>query len=136
MSVWGIGAFYDFDVSEKFISQGCACIGWNKADAPSLYQMLTSVKIGDIIYLKSFLPKKKQLIIKAVGIVIDNRIDGNIFETGNGIRVKWKALDTPIKVDITEKIYKNNVFNNTLYEEYNPEILEKVISEIFVTKSN
>ena len=125
MSVWGIGAFYDFDVSEKFISQGCACIGWNKADAPSLYQMLTSVKIGDIIYLKSFLP-----------IVIDNRIDGNIFETGNGIRVKWKALDTPIKVDITEKIYRNNVFNNTLYEEYNPEILEKVISEIFVTKSN
>ena len=76
------------------------------------------------------------MIIKAVGIVIDNRIDGNIFETGNGIRVKWKALDTPIKVDITEKIYKNNVFNNTLYEEYNPEILEKVISEIFVTKSN
>lgn len=134
MSVWGIGAFYESDVSEKFISQGCACIGWNKADAPSLYQMLTSVKIGDIIYLKSFSPRKKQLLIKAIGIVVNNKLDSEMFEAGNGIQVKWKELDAPIKVDITAQIYKNNVFNNTLYEEYNPEILEKVISEFFISK--
>lgn len=62
---------------------------------------------------------------------MDNKIDGETFETGNGIRVKWKALNNPIVIDITKKVYKNNVFNNTLYEEYNPEILEEVISAIF-----
>lgn len=59
MAVWGMGAFYDSDVSKQFVSQGCACIGWDKADAPALYQMLMSVKIGDIMYLKSVLPRKK-----------------------------------------------------------------------------
>ena len=128
MSVWGIGAYYDKDLSEEFILRNCACIGWSKGEAPALYKMFTSVKIGDIIYIKAFLPKKRQLLIKSVGIVTENAIRNISSELGMGLSVKWKRLNDPVEINITEQIYKNNVFNNTLYEEYNVSIIQTIIS--------
>lgn len=134
MSVWGIGAFYKGskpeDKTEEFLNNEKAYIGWNKAEAPALFRMLDSVKVGDIIYIKSFSLKSRKLNIKAIGIVTDtNKYKSKDF--GTGICIKWKKDFKPITVYITDKIYKNNVFNNSLYEEFNDSIINLIIDNFF-----
>ena len=130
MAVWGIGAYYKCsspkDKTKYFLKDGCAYIGWNEPDAPALYRMFDSIKAGDLIYIKSFAPKTKQLLIKAVGIVKDTKKEASD-SLGTGISVRWKQCFTPITVNVTPQIYRNNVFNNTLYEEFNDNIIKDVI---------
>ena len=130
MAVWGIGAYYKgsspADKTDEFLNDKRAYIGWNEPDAPALYRMFDSIKAGDLIYIKSFAPKTKQLQIKAVGIVKDTKKEASD-SLGTGISVRWKQCFTPITVDVTPQIYRNNVFNNTLYEEFNDNIIKEVI---------
>lgn len=130
MAVWGIGAYYKNsspkDKTKYFLKDGCAYIGWNEPDAPALYRMFDSIKAGDLIYIKSFAPKTKQLQIKAVGIVKDTKKEASD-SLGTGIEVCWKQCFTPTTVDVTPQFYRNNVFNNTLYEEFNDNIIKEVI---------
>lgn len=133
MAVWGIGSYYkgtlNPDKTDDFIKENCAFIGWDYDNAPSLHYMLSTVKLGDIVYIKSFIPKSKTLHIKAVGIV--NDVNKNISRgLGTGIGVKWKDDFEPMKIEITEKVFKNNVYNNTLFEEYDAEIINKLICEL------
>ena len=76
MAIYGIGAFYGGgigNVTESFLLRNSACVGWEESDAPSLYQLIKYIKVGDIIYIKSKTPQKG-LTIKAVGIVFDDQI--------------------------------------------------------------
>lgn len=133
MAVWGIGAYYSnsepADKTEAFIDNKCACIGWNKNDAPSLHFMFDSIKSGDIVYIKSFTPKTKELHIKAIGIVNDTT-KNHYNNLGTGVRVIWKENFQPFSITVDDKMYKNNVFNNTLFEEFNTSIIEKIINSI------
>ena len=130
MAVWGIGAYYEgsnpSDKTDEFISEGRAYIGWNEKEAPALYRMFDSVKVGDIIYIKAFIPRSKILSIKAVGIIMNVRkhTSDNL---GTGVDVNWKTGFSTISINITPQIYKNNVFNNTLYEEFNVSIIKQLI---------
>ena len=134
MSVWGIGSYYKGskpkDVTSNFLANGYAYIGWSKNDAPSIYQMFDSIKLGDIIYIKSYARKYKSLNIKAVGIVTDTNKFQNS-NLGTGISVKWNINFKPFSIPLTAEIYKNNVFNNTLYEEFNQDIIQKLINSLF-----
>ncbi|MGE7860393.1 hypothetical protein ACQKOA_04920 [Bacillus mobilis] len=129
MAIYGIGAMYGRSVNKKdeFLINDCACIGWEKEDAPALHKMFQKIKVGDFLYIKSFVVNKKELRVKAVGIVIDDTIKN--FKLGQGITVKWlwDSGINPKIIDITESIYKNNVFNNTLYEEHNACIQEEIL---------
>ncbi len=134
MSVWGFGAYYIGeplpDKSQEFLDNEYVYIGWSKEQAPALHQMLRAIKVGDIIYIKKFMIKTKQLHVKAVGIVTDNDciISGGL---GTGIKVKWSKKYNPIApIYITPEIYRNNVFNNSIYEEYNEEIINKLVDAI------
>lgn len=40
MAVYGVGAYYDEDVTKDFIDEKCFCIGYEKSDATTLYEML------------------------------------------------------------------------------------------------
>lgn len=134
MAVWGIGAYYNDsetrDKTQDFLDRSFAYIGWKESEAPAIYQMLSSIKVGDIVYIKSFSPKTKILYIKALGIVVDNK--PQYFEgLGTGIVVKWKEKFTEtIEISITPEMYRNNVYNNSLYEEYDKKIIQKLIKEI------
>lgn len=133
MAVWGIGAYYKNaspqDKTNDFLSEGCAYIGWDETEASALYRMFDSLKNGDIIYIKAFVPRSKKLKIKAVGIVKD--VQKRTSHTlGTGICVIWKRNFNPITIDITPEIYRNNVFNNTLFEEFNSDIIELLIDEL------
>jgi hypothetical protein len=136
MSIYGIGSNYEgkYDKKEEFISKGCACIGWKENDAPALYNLLRRVNIGDFIYIKSMNIPNKELLIKAVGVVTDNNItfykDTVGSYLGNGVKVNWLWNDEK-RIKISDEMYRYNVFNNTLYEEFNSDIQKLVVKLAF-----
>ncbi len=126
MAVFGLGAFYDGtdDMTDSFVSSSAACIGWPEIDARPLHKALRHIKIGDIIYIKAH-PPSVGLIIKAVGIVMDDEIfsDPDLGEACLRVRWLWRGNDHVGQVGD-----RYNVRNNTLYEEFNPEISRRVIA--------
>ncbi|WP_440110651.1 hypothetical protein [Paenibacillus sp. QZ-Y1] len=132
MAIYGIGAMYErkYDKKKEFIQNNCACIGYDPYDAPALYKMLSKLKIGDFIYIKSLIGQSaKSLTIKAVGIVTDDLIKERT-GLGLGVSTKW-IWEGEEKILLTERMYKNNVFNNALFEEYNFEIQSLVLQKVF-----
>ena len=122
VAIYGLGAYYHEDVTSEFLSNGIACVGWDRTDAPALYNMMVHIKVGDIIYIKSH-PIDRGLIIKAVGIVTD----GEVISTDLGdacLRVTWIWVGNEELGKIPDKY---NVRNNTLYEEHNPTIQRVVV---------
>jgi hypothetical protein len=135
MGVYGIGAAYGGhrDKTKDFLSNQCACIGWNETEAPSLHKMLSKIRTSDFIYIKSMSISTKSLIIKAVGIVVDDNVEekGHL---GKGVTVDW-LWNGKKEIPITAEMYKNNVFNNTLYEEYFPEI-QRIVLDLALKKGS
>ena len=121
MAIFGLGAYHQEDVTSEFVSNEIACVGWDRTEAPALHKMLAHVKVGDIIYIKSY-PADRGLSIKAVGIVIDDRV--NSTDLGACLRVNWIWVGNRELGKIQDKY---NVRRNTLYEEYNPEVQREVI---------
>ncbi len=127
MAVWGIGA-YNKDKREsrvkEFINNGCACIGWTRKQAPTLYRVFDSIKNGDIIYIKSYYIKEKRVSIKAIGKVIEK--DETKPDKDQEIKVNW-ICKHPIEPEwLNSQEIRYNVYLNTLYQEYNSRILEKI----------
>lgn len=126
MAIFGIGAFYDSDVSKEFISKEVACIGWNESDASTLHNILRFLRTGDILYIKSHSPKVG-LVIKAVGFVTDNELI-KYAKLGTGVKVKWIWNGYEEIGKIPELDDKYNVRNISIYEEFNKFVQDKVIS--------
>lgn len=129
MAIYGIGSHYGSteDMSQDFINNNCACVGWAQSDAPGLHRAISSIKIGDIIYIKSY-PPNVGLIIRAIGIVTDNIARDYYFSanSGFGVGVKWIWVGEG-KVQFDDKY---NVHRNTFYEEFIPEVQDFVLSKI------
>ena len=123
MAIYGIGAFYENDVSNKFLSKGVACVGWDSDDAPSLHRILKQINVGDLIYIKSH-PPDLGLTIKAVGIVVDDEVKP-VKGLGTGVGVKWIWRGSKFIGKMDDKY--TPVRNITLYEEFNPDVQKKVI---------
>ena len=125
MAIWGLGAFYSEtgDVTQSFLSHGVGCIGWDNRDAPDLHRLLSRIRIGDIIYLKAH-PPSQGLIIKAVGIVINDHVHpvANVGEACITVNWVWSG-----NVLVGRVRGKYNVRNNTLFEEINLVIQKRVV---------
>lgn len=116
MRFWGIGASgTDGNFEENFINRKSAYINWSEETAPTLYQMLRKIAYGDIVYIKSYTIRGNVITVKAIGIVI-----GECGEDCSSIKVKWFDT-TRHKISVAGE--KNNVYSNTLYEEFNNEIV-------------
>lgn len=124
MTIFGIGAYFSEDVTNVFLKKKVACVGWNEHDAPALHKIMAHIKVGDIIYIKKY-PPNEGLTIKAIGIVADDKVT-RIQDVGEAcVKVKWvwKGPDEFVgKIDD-----KYIVHTGTLYEEYNPNVQEKII---------
>lgn len=130
MAVYGIGASYDReDVSDEFIEDGIIGTGWTIELAPELHQYFSSLKVGDIVYIKSVSPNSDHINVKAIGIVRNNIIltidDHELTQVGRYVR--WLNTD---KFNILKPSEKNNVRLNTLYEEFHPLIQEEIIQRL------
>lgn len=127
MAIFGIGATYgNDDVSQNFITNNVACVGWGITEAPALHEILRCLKVGDIIYIKTA-PIGQGIRVKAVGIVTDNTLHQiNNLGTGVSVRWIWNGYENIGTIDD-----KYNVRNNTLYEEFNKEVQTFVLNLIF-----
>jgi len=117
MAVYGVGAYYNVDVTRDFIENKCFCIGYGKSDATTLYEMLRRAKVGDIIYIKAFTPKaKNRLTVKAIGFITGQAIKEFKFEDGDsmgyGRYVRWvKDYSDDVRyVDLDDNDRVNNVY--------------------------
>lgn len=129
MAIFGFGATYNNeDVHEAFVEAGVACVGWTRDEAPPLHNLLRHIKAGDIAYLKSFSPNIG-LTIKAVGVVLEGTAQ-EYGELGWGVTVRW-TWQGEERIGRLEDKYP--VRTITLYEEYNPEIQQRVIDLLLST---
>ncbi|MEO0554814.1 MAG: hypothetical protein AAF149_16525 [Bacteroidota bacterium] len=126
MAVYGVGAYYDRDVSSDFINQNLVGVGWSTTDAPELQEYFRSLKAGDIVYIKAAFGGN-DITVKAIGIITDNNIivRNGLVETGRNVR--WLSTERFVIPKPTEK---NNVRSNTVYEEFHPIVLDEIISRI------
>lgn len=140
MAIYGIGSKYG-STDEKlpeFINRGFAFIGYNEADAPAIFNAFKATKVGDIIFVKS--SSAHGLYIKAVGVIIGGDLIKDPFSgLGWGKKVKWvwhQKLD-PNKEGIENikmgKVHDGmtNMRMGTFYEEFGPEVQEKVLELLF-----
>ncbi|MDR1419473.1 MAG: hypothetical protein LBI86_03785 [Treponema sp.] len=126
MALYGFGSDIEGDVTNDFIQQNIAGIGWSKNDAPDLHQLVRSLKAGDIVYLKKA-AFNTDIYVKAVGIITDDTILGNtacpVIQIGRNVR--WISdCNFTISKPGNEK---NNVRSNSVYEEFHPDVQKKIL---------
>jgi hypothetical protein len=128
MAIYAIGAFYDEDVSGEFISNNIAGPGWSIAEAPELHQFVRSLKVGDIVYIKSASPSSTDIIVKGVGVIIDDELvtTSNVVAAGRNIR--WLVTSS---FRVQKPREKNNVRLNTMYEEFHPAVQSAILAKLF-----
>ena len=130
MAIFAIGAYYETDVSQEFIARSLVGVGWSSAEAPELHEYVKSLKVGDIIYIKSAPPSSPDIHVKGIGIVRDNEILDAI-STANlvsaGRNVLW--LHTWL-FSITKPTERNNVRLNTIYEELHPDVQQEILRRL------
>lgn len=110
-------------MTDVFWNENVACVGWDKRESPSLHNMIKHIKVGDIIYIKTYQPDRG-LTIKAIGLVVEDnvlRID-NVGDACLRMKWVWKGKELMGKIED-----RYNVRRNTLYEEFNSEVQERVI---------
>jgi len=130
MAIYGIGAYYDEDVSPDFISHNLAGVGWSFADAPELHKFIASLKVGDIIYIKAASPSSPDIIVRGIGIIRDDVLltaatTSSLVQAGRN--VVWKFTK---EFRIPKPTERNNVRLNTLYEEFHPVVQAQIISRL------
>lgn len=131
MAIYGVGAFYDHDVSDEFLANRLVGVGWDGTDAPELQEYFKSLKVGDIVYIKAAFGGA-DITVKGIGIIRDNAIrtredTNDLVSTGRN--VEW--LNTERFV-ILRPAEKNNVRSNTVYEEFHPVVQQEIIRRIAV----
>ena len=135
MAVYGVGAFFDKDVSGEFLDRSCFFLGYYKNEATTLFEMLSRAKVGDILFIKSFQPQHNdRLRVKAIGFVTGHEITNYSFEGRElpGREIKWVRDYSDVKqyVILEKHDRVNNVYANTMYEEYSPSIIKQLINWI------
>ena len=128
MAIYAIGAYYGKDVSGEFIANNIAGPGWDITEAPELHQFVSSLKVGDIVYIKSVSPASPDIIIKGIGVIIDNQVVTTSSVVSAGRNIKWLVTDN---FRIPKPNEKNNVRLNTMYEEFHPAVQSAILAKLF-----
>ncbi len=145
MAIFGAGSKWNNDeLKNDFFKDEKFTIGWNEKSAKDLYEAVSQLKVGDIIYLKSVSPRHiRNIEVKGIGIVTKSFIQclqsneyGNIDISDWSsffIKVKWLFQDN-FKVIIPDEEGKlTNVRPATFYEEYLPYVQKEILDKILKT---
>ena len=128
MAIYAIGAYYDEDVSGEFIANNIAGPGWDNSEAPELHQFIRSLKVGDIVYIKSAPPSSPDIIVKGIGVITNDQVVITSSIVSVGRNIKWLVADN---FRIAKPSEKNNVRMNTMYEEFHPDVQSAILAKIF-----
>ncbi|RYX87788.1 hypothetical protein EON73_00520 [bacterium] len=139
MAIFGAGSNWDgYEKKNDFFQKNNYVIGWDIKDAQDLYNLISSIKVGDIIYLKANRPGSLDIRIKGIGIVRNTLIQV-LFKNGENLSSVRNNFELPI-----EWIYKNefvitipndigkltNIRAATLYEEFLPFVQDEIITKL------
>lgn len=127
MAIYAIGAYHTTDVSQAFISQNLAGVGWSYAEAPELHEYMKSLKVADIIYIKSMPPSSSDIFVKGIGIIRDSEILHDRSPTSIARNVLWLYTE---QFTIAKPAERNNVRQNTLYEEFHPLVQQEILRHL------
>ncbi|MFZ6013683.1 MAG: hypothetical protein ACOYXT_25310 [Bacteroidota bacterium] len=142
MAIYGAGSNWSGDeMKESFFEEGKFIIGWNDASANDLYEAVSLLKVGDILYLKANQPGSRTIRVKGVGVVeksfIQSLIDeGLSHETISNwsnfyIRIKWVVRDE-FFIEIPQDEGKlTNIRAATFYEENLPFVQTRILEKLF-----
>lgn len=143
MAIYGAGSKWDKDeLKNDFFQNEKFTIGWNEKHAKDLYEAVSQLKVGDIVYLKSVSPAHiRNIKVKGIGIVTksfiqclqDEEYKGiDIFDWNSFfIKVRWIVLNE-FTIKIPEDEGKlTNIRPATFYEEYLPFVQEQILNKIF-----
>ncbi len=128
MAIYAIGAYYDDDVSGEFIANNIAGPGWDSVQAPELHQFVRSLKVGDIVYIKSASPSSPDIIVKGIGVITDDQVITTSTVVSAGRNIKWLVTEN---FRIPKPAEKNNVRLNTMYEEFHPVVQSAILARLF-----
>jgi len=142
MAIYGAGSKWNEDeMKETFFEQGRFILGWNDQNAKDLYEAITTLKVGDIIYLKSNAPGSRNVRVKGIGVVsksfIQNITDGDyrnvaledwdsLFVTVNWIRREEFRIVIP-----EEEGKLTNIRAASFYEEFLPFVQTAILNALF-----
>lgn len=139
MAIFGAGSNWDGnEIKDSFFSNNNYVIGWDINDAKDLYNMISTIKAGDIIYLKANRPGSLDIRIKGIGIVRKTLLN-ILFEKGENLSSNTNNFELPVEwIDKSEFIITipqntgklTNVRAATLYEEFLPFVQNEIINKI------
>lgn len=130
MAIYGIGAYYDHDVSPDFIANHLAGTGWSSTEAPELHKFLASLKVGDIVSLKSSSPSSADIFVRGIGIVRDDVLLDAAATSGLVLAGRNLVYKFTNEFRIRKPQEKNNVRRNTMYEEFHPDVQAEIIKRL------
>jgi hypothetical protein len=141
MAIYGIGSVWDEEKKEYFFKNKNFVVGWNYSSARDIYEAVSNLKVGDIVYLKANRPGSRNIRVKAIGVVektfIQFFIENNLDSLSIG---DWNSFSIPIKWIVKEqfviKIPNNegrltNIRAATFYEEYLPFVQQQILEKLF-----
>ena len=152
MAIFGAGSKWnDNELKNEFFNEKKFILGWNEKKGKDLYSAVSSLKVGDIVYLKGVSPRYiRDIKVKGIGIVTKSFIqclqdgeygDKNISDWHSFfIKIEW-LYQKEFQIKIPEDEGKlTNIRPATFYEEYLPyvqeKILEKIIKECIIIASS
>jgi len=140
MAIYGAGSNWDgTEIRERLFDNNNYVIGWDITNAEDLYTLISSIKVGDIIYLKSNRPGSLNIRIKGIGIVtqslmqtlFENEIDLSNMRANFELPVNWISTENRT-ISIPNDTGKlTNVRAATLYEEYLPFVQNEILNTLF-----
>jgi hypothetical protein len=141
MAIYGAASTRDKeDVQDEFFSDDRFTIGWNREAGADLQSCLASLKIGDIIYLKSNQAGSRTIRVKGIGIVARSFIEciqNGEYQTGPitssesfFIRVHW-VIQNEFVIEIPEGEGRmTNIRVAAFYEEPLPFVQQAIVARL------
>lgn len=142
MAIFGAGSKWDGDeMMEDFFNDDNFVIGWDYATAKDLYDCVSLLKTGDIVYLKANRGGSRSIRVKGIGIVTKSFVH-HLIENGLTYYTisDWNSFSIPIKwiikdefhIEIPETEGKlTNVRSATFYEEHLPFVQQEILNKLF-----
>jgi hypothetical protein len=126
MAIYAVGAYYDNDLSQDFIASNLIGVAWNGEEAPELHEYIKSLKVGDIVYIKSAFTNQ-DITVKAIGIIKDTKIIENHSLITIGRNIDWLVTE---KFVIPRPAEKSNFRSNAIYEEFHTDVQKEIVNKI------
>jgi hypothetical protein len=139
MAIYGAGSNWDGqELKDDFFLNNNYVIGWDIKDANDLYSMISTFKVGDIVYLKANRPGSFDIRVKGIGFVKSSLLDV-LFEKGENLSQVRNNFELPVEWIVKEEFFINipnaigkltNIRAATLYEEYLPYVQNEILNKI------